>query len=170
MDARPDGLTVAASGTRSSPRMLCRAALGLDPRVVVVKLIPGYHDSSLVGLVGGSSPPRALVLELYGTGNGERHMASAWLCSSQGRAAHPLVGLLSSAGQPAQPVVMPFSHPVPAFGLLLLLCSLCFALHFSARHGSTEHEAGADRAAGVVLGQGHRGGGLLAVQERGGGI
>lgn len=35
----------------------------------MVKLIPGYHDSSLLGLVTQPHPPRALVLELYGTGN-----------------------------------------------------------------------------------------------------
>lgn len=42
----------------------------LDARVIVVKLVPGFDDESIQAMVQYSKNLRAIVLELYGTGNG----------------------------------------------------------------------------------------------------
>lgn len=42
----------------------------LDEKVIVIKLVPGFDDESILALVKYSTKLRAIVLEMYGTGNG----------------------------------------------------------------------------------------------------
>eukprot|EP01032_Pedospumella_encystans_P008278 gene8278-9844_t len=42
----------------------------LDSKILVIKLVPGFSDDSLLTLVTHTTSLRALVLEMYGTGNG----------------------------------------------------------------------------------------------------
>ena len=52
------------------PRAPFRAQLKLEANVIVLKLIPGFDDESIFSLISGSSNLKAIVLEMYGTGNG----------------------------------------------------------------------------------------------------
>ncbi|CAN0080578.1 unnamed protein product, partial [Hapterophycus canaliculatus] len=51
------------------PRGPFRVHISMESRVVVIKLIPGYDDDALIALVEHCTALRAVVLELYGTGN-----------------------------------------------------------------------------------------------------
>ncbi|CAM9908269.1 unnamed protein product, partial [Ectocarpus fasciculatus] len=51
------------------PRGPFRVHTNMDSRVVVIKLIPGFDDDALLALVEHCAALRAVVLELYGTGN-----------------------------------------------------------------------------------------------------
>ncbi|CAM9894662.1 unnamed protein product [Ectocarpus sp. 8 AP-2014] len=51
------------------PRGPFRVHTNMDSRVVVIKLIPGFDDHALLALVEHCTALRAVVLELYGTGN-----------------------------------------------------------------------------------------------------
>ena len=42
----------------------------LDAKVIVIKLVPGFDDESISALVKHSTSLKAIVLEMYGTGNG----------------------------------------------------------------------------------------------------
>lgn len=52
------------------PRGPLRVHKTLDAHVVVIKLVPGFDDESIGALVKYSVRLKAIVLELYGTGNG----------------------------------------------------------------------------------------------------
>ena len=52
------------------PRGPFRMHAHLDSKVVVLKLVPGFDDDCIHALVGHSNQLRAIVLEMYGTGNG----------------------------------------------------------------------------------------------------
>lgn len=52
------------------PRGTLRVHKQLDAHVLVIKLVPGFDDESIQTLVRYSTTLRAIVLELYGTGNG----------------------------------------------------------------------------------------------------
>jgi L-asparaginase len=47
-----------------------RVQKSLDANVLVIKLVPGFVDEAIVALIEHSRTLKALVLELYGTGNG----------------------------------------------------------------------------------------------------
>jgi L-asparaginase len=51
------------------PRGRFYACKTLESHVIVVKLVPGFDDEAIMALVQHSSSLRAIVLELYGTGN-----------------------------------------------------------------------------------------------------
>lgn len=51
------------------PRRPFRVHTNMDSRVVVIKLIPGFADDALLVVVEHCTALRAIVLELYGTGN-----------------------------------------------------------------------------------------------------
>ncbi|CAN0412133.1 unnamed protein product, partial [Laminaria digitata] len=51
------------------PRRPFRVHTRMDSRVVVIKLIPGFADDALLAVVEHCTALRAIVLELYGTGN-----------------------------------------------------------------------------------------------------
>jgi len=57
------------------PPPVCRLRLhtNLDARVLVLRLTPGFDDSTIAAMVTHASQLRALVLSLYGTGNGPSH-------------------------------------------------------------------------------------------------
>ncbi len=42
----------------------------LDAKVIVLKLVPGFDDESITALVQHSQKLKAIVFEMYGTGNG----------------------------------------------------------------------------------------------------
>lgn len=52
------------------PRGPFRAHTTLNSNIIVLKLIPGFDDESIFALVNGSKNLKAIVLEMYGTGNG----------------------------------------------------------------------------------------------------
>lgn len=52
------------------PRGALRVHKQLDANVLVIKLVPGFSDESVHALVNHSKNLHAIVLELYGTGNG----------------------------------------------------------------------------------------------------
>jgi L-asparaginase len=52
------------------PRGALRVHKQLDANVLVIKLVPGFNDESIHALVNHSKNLHAIVLELYGTGNG----------------------------------------------------------------------------------------------------
>jgi len=51
------------------PRGVFRAHKRLEANVVVIKLVPGFDDSSIKAMIEHSTSLKAIVLELYGTGN-----------------------------------------------------------------------------------------------------
>ncbi|CAM9825658.1 unnamed protein product [Ascophyllum nodosum] len=51
------------------PRRAFRVHTRMDSRVVVIKLVPGFDDDALLAVVEHCYALRAIVLELYGTGN-----------------------------------------------------------------------------------------------------
>lgn len=54
----------------AQPRGALRVHKSLDANVIVVKLVPGFSDECIQALVQHSKSLHAIVLELYGTGNG----------------------------------------------------------------------------------------------------
>jgi L-asparaginase len=54
----------------SQPKGSLRVHKALDSHVIVIKLVPGFDDESIQAMVKHSKNIRAIVLELYGTGNG----------------------------------------------------------------------------------------------------
>jgi len=52
------------------PRGPFRVHTKLDAQVIVLKLVPGFDDECIAAMVEHSTTLRAIVLELYGTGNG----------------------------------------------------------------------------------------------------
>lgn len=52
------------------PRAPFRTHKTLEAKVIVLKLVPGFDDECIVALVRHSKSLKAIVLELYGTGNG----------------------------------------------------------------------------------------------------
>jgi len=52
------------------PSQPLKVHLALDAHVVVIKLVPGFDDECIFALVQYSKTLKAIVLELYGTGNG----------------------------------------------------------------------------------------------------
>jgi L-asparaginase len=52
------------------PRGPFRAHKTLEAKVIVIKLVPGFDDECILALVTHSKALKALVLEMYGTGNG----------------------------------------------------------------------------------------------------
>jgi L-asparaginase len=52
------------------PRGPFRAHKTLEAKVIVIKLVPGFDDECISALVTHSKKLKALVLEMYGTGNG----------------------------------------------------------------------------------------------------
>jgi L-asparaginase len=55
---------------RPAPKGRLQVHKTLDAHVVVIKLVPGFDDESIQALVRYSTSLKAIVLELYGTGNG----------------------------------------------------------------------------------------------------
>mmetsp|Transcript_12027 Transcript_12027/g.15559 ORF Transcript_12027/g.15559 Transcript_12027/m.15559 type:complete len:362 (+) Transcript_12027:128-1213(+) len=51
------------------PRNTLRVHKNMDANVVVIKLVPGFNDEALLSMVNGCSHLKAVVLEMYGTGN-----------------------------------------------------------------------------------------------------
>lgn len=53
------------------PKALFKVHKSLDAKVIVLKLVPGFDDSAIALLIEHSTRDlRAIVLELYGTGQG----------------------------------------------------------------------------------------------------
>lgn len=52
------------------PRSIFKVHKNLEAKVVVIKLVPGFDDSCVGLLVAHSTDLRAIVLEMYGAGNG----------------------------------------------------------------------------------------------------
>lgn len=52
------------------PRSIFKVHNTLNAKVIVIKLVPGFDDESIGALITHSSSLKALVLELFGTGNG----------------------------------------------------------------------------------------------------
>ena len=48
----------------------------LVPFVIVIKLVPGFDDESISAMIRHSTKLRAIVLEMYGTGNGPSRQGS----------------------------------------------------------------------------------------------
>ena len=48
----------------------------LEAKIIVLKLVPGFDDGSIYALIRHSDNLRAIVLELYGTGNGPSNKGS----------------------------------------------------------------------------------------------
>lgn len=64
------GIAVNAGIALPQPRGRFRVHSELCTRVVVLRLVPGFHDGALLSLLGGEADalPLALVLEVYGSG------------------------------------------------------------------------------------------------------
>ena len=52
------------------PKGPFRAHTDLESGIIVLKLVPGFDDESIHALINGSKHLKAIVLEMYGTGNG----------------------------------------------------------------------------------------------------
>lgn len=54
----------------SQPKGPFKAHVSLESNIIVLKLIPGFNDESIFAMVNGSKNLKAIILEMYGTGNG----------------------------------------------------------------------------------------------------
>ena len=52
------------------PRGVFRVHKTLEAKVIVLKLVPGFDDEMIMDLIKNSTSLKAIVLEMYGTGNG----------------------------------------------------------------------------------------------------
>ena len=52
------------------PRKPFRVHKVLEAKVIVLKLVPGFDDECIHAMVAHTTQLRAIVLEMYGTGNG----------------------------------------------------------------------------------------------------
>lgn len=56
--------------SRQQPRGPLKVHRMLDAHIIVIKLVPGFNDEAIEALITHSKSLKAIVLELYGTGNG----------------------------------------------------------------------------------------------------
>jgi L-asparaginase len=54
----------------SQPKGPFRAHTALESNIIVLKLIPGFSDESIFAMVNGAKNLKAIIIEMYGTGNG----------------------------------------------------------------------------------------------------
>jgi L-asparaginase len=65
------------------PRGPFRVHKTLEAKVLVIKLVPGFDDECIIALITHSKDLKALVLEMYGTGNGPSQKGSGLLNAIQ---------------------------------------------------------------------------------------
>ena len=64
---------------RPQPKQAFRVFKKLDASIIVIKLIPGFDDDAINALVEYSKDLKAIVLEMYGAGNGPSGIKSSFL-------------------------------------------------------------------------------------------
>ena len=51
------------------PRSVFRVHKKMDSHIIVIKLVPGFSDDAILAIIRHSETLRAIILEMYGTGN-----------------------------------------------------------------------------------------------------